>query len=95
MGVLVLAALLFSVAVPLAFRWNELAAAAVMAGATSLSLGISIFCGSWKAEHVAMQAARTDMVCMLGGFRAPVFGRLRELRGGGDSGRVARAARDR
>ena len=33
-GVLALAALLFFVALPLAFRWNELAAAAVMAGAS-------------------------------------------------------------
>lgn len=37
-GVLVLAALLFFVALPLAFRWNELAAAAVMAG-SSLIVG--------------------------------------------------------
>ena len=37
-GVLALAALLFFVALPLAFRWNELAAAAVMAG-SSLVVG--------------------------------------------------------
>ncbi|BDT56587.1 hypothetical protein MasN3_00810 [Massilia varians] len=37
-GVLALAALLFLVAVPFAFRWNELAAAAVMAG-SSLVVG--------------------------------------------------------
>ena len=37
-GSLVLAALLFFVALPLAFRWNELAAAAVMAG-SSLIVG--------------------------------------------------------
>lgn len=41
-GVLALAALLFSVAVPLAFRWNELAAAAVMAG-SSLVVGYRFF----------------------------------------------------
>lgn len=35
-GVLALAALLFFVALPLAFRWNELAAAAVMAGSSLL-----------------------------------------------------------
>lgn len=38
MGVLALAALLFFVALPLAFRWSELAAAAVMA-ASSLIVG--------------------------------------------------------
>ncbi len=37
-GVLALAGLLFLVALPLAFRWNELAAAAVMAG-SSLIVG--------------------------------------------------------
>ena len=37
-AILVLAALLFFVALPLAFRWNELAAAAVMAG-SSLIVG--------------------------------------------------------
>ncbi|MFN3789476.1 hypothetical protein [Massilia sp.] len=35
-GVLALAALLFLVAVPFAFRWNELTAAAVMAGSSLL-----------------------------------------------------------
>lgn len=36
MGVLALAVLLFFVALPLAFRWNEIAAAAVMAGSSLL-----------------------------------------------------------